>query len=71
MENNPADENHEMEGVEVTTKTPLLTEQEIRLLEVYGRLEALQLEIALLKAQGVLSQGKFDKSDHCVHTNNC
>jgi len=54
--------NDGMEGVEATgdavqTEHPLMTEQEIRILEVYDRLEELQLEIALLKAQGVLSQG--------------
>lgn len=51
----------EMEGVEVTrhenATPPLLSEQEKRILEVYDRMEELQLEIALLKAQGVLSQG--------------
>ncbi|KAH7403476.1 centromere protein H (CENP-H)-domain-containing protein [Cadophora sp. MPI-SDFR-AT-0126] len=34
---------------------PLMTEDEKRILEVYDRLEQLQLEIALLKAQGILS----------------
>lgn len=48
----------EMEGVEVES-TPLLTAEEKRVLDVYDRLEELQLEIALLKAQGVLSQGRF------------
>jgi len=52
----------EMEGVEATagaqTAQPLMTEQEKRILEVYDRLEELQLEIALLKAQGVLSKGR-------------
>jgi hypothetical protein len=52
----------EMEGVEVTDaekqSLPLLTEEEKRVLDVYDRLEELQLEIALLKAQGVLSQGE-------------
>jgi len=50
----------EMEGVEITTPgptQPLFTEQERRILDVYDRLEELQLEIALLKARGVLSQG--------------
>lgn len=53
----------EMEGVEVTgTGTdvdgpPLLSEQESRILEFYDRLEELQLEIALLKARGIISQG--------------
>lgn len=47
----------EMEGVEITSQMPLFTEQERRVLEVYDRLEELQLEIALLKARGVLSQG--------------
>jgi hypothetical protein len=50
-----------MDGIEVsmTENTPLFTEQESRILELYDRLEELQLEIALLKAQGVLSQGEF------------
>lgn len=52
----------EMEGVEVTDaekqSPPVLTDQEKRILDVYDRLEELQLEIALLKAQGVLSQGE-------------
>ena len=52
-----------MEGVEATGEVeeiaqPVLTEQEERILEAYDRLEELQLEIALLRAQGVLSQGK-------------
>jgi len=51
----------EMEGVELTSPKmealPLLSEDEKRILDVYDRLEELQLEIALLKAQGVLSQG--------------
>lgn len=51
----------EMEGVEATgigvDSPPLMTEQEKRILEMYDRLEELQLEIALLKARGVLSQG--------------
>ena len=50
-----------MEGVEITKEAtqdpPLLTQDEERILDVYERLEELQLEIALLKAQGVLSQG--------------
>jgi hypothetical protein len=53
----------EMEGLESTnpdtSNPPLMTEDEQRVLEVYDRLEELQLEIALLKAQGLLSQGKF------------
>jgi hypothetical protein len=47
-----------MEGVEPTSVIPLMTEDEKRILEVYDRLEELQLEIALLKTQGVLSHGK-------------
>jgi hypothetical protein len=47
-----------MEGLEATNVTPLMTEDEKRILEVYDRLEELQLEIALLKAQGVFNQGK-------------
>ncbi|PMD64073.1 uncharacterized protein K444DRAFT_583800 [Hyaloscypha bicolor E] len=50
----------EMEGVELTgmekQSPPLLTEDEKRILDVYDRLEELRLDIALLKAQGVLSQ---------------
>ncbi|KAK0104623.1 hypothetical protein ONS95_004909 [Cadophora gregata] len=38
---------------------PLMTEDEKRILEVYDRLEELQLEIALLKAQGVLSSDEL------------
>jgi hypothetical protein len=53
----------DMEGVESTNveagNTPLMTEQEAKVLELYDRAEELQLEIALLKAQGVISsQGK-------------
>jgi hypothetical protein len=51
----------EMEGVESidppTNSLPLMTADEKRVLELYDRLEELRLEIALLKAQGVLSQG--------------
>jgi len=54
---NNNEQGEEMEGVEMTTKQPLFTEQEQRILDVYDRLEELQLEIALLKARGVLSQG--------------
>ncbi len=50
-----------MEGVETTNseiQNPVrMTDEERRILEVYDRLEELQFEIALLKAQGVLSQG--------------
>lgn len=50
-----------MEGVEFSSSqtavddTPLLTEKEKQLLELYDRSETLQLEIALLKAKGVLT----------------
>jgi hypothetical protein len=57
MEENEAEN---MEGVESTSPsaiTPLMTEDERRILELYDRLEELQLEIAVLKAQGVLTQG--------------
>lgn len=51
--------NEMMEGVEITNEKehsqPLFTHDEKRILEVYDRLEELQFEIALLKAQGVLS----------------
>lgn len=54
-----------MEGLVVTStvanRSPVITGQEQRILEVYDRLEELQLEIALLRAQGVLSQGMFWK----------
>ncbi|KAF8865477.1 hypothetical protein BDZ45DRAFT_413755 [Acephala macrosclerotiorum] len=49
-----------MEGVEFTSaevpQAPLLSEDEKRVLEIYDRLEELQLEVALLKAQGILPQ---------------
>lgn len=57
------DENdNAMEGVESTITDdvldiPLLSEDEKRVLEIYDRLEELQLEVALLRAQGVISQG--------------
>ncbi|KAF7951415.1 hypothetical protein EAE96_006727 [Botrytis aclada] len=47
-----------MDGVEMTgtaDDVPVLSEQEKRILEVYDKLEELQVEIALLKAQGVIS----------------
>ena len=51
-----------MDGVETT----LMNEDEKRVLEVYDRLEALQLEVALLRAQGVLSQGDiYTQKDSC------
>ncbi|RDW72055.1 hypothetical protein BP5796_08089 [Coleophoma crateriformis] len=50
-----------MEGVEMASAEhaashPLLTEDEKRVLELYDRLEALQLEMAVLKAHGILSE---------------
>lgn len=49
------------EGAEFTSaelaQIPLLSEDEKRVLEIYDRLEELHLEVALLKARGVLSQG--------------
>ncbi|KAE8452373.1 hypothetical protein EG329_001073 [Mollisiaceae sp. DMI_Dod_QoI] len=49
-----------MEGVEFTTgkalQTPTMNDDEKRVLEIYDRLEELQLEVALLKAQRVLPQ---------------
>ncbi|QSZ28975.1 hypothetical protein DSL72_003484 [Monilinia vaccinii-corymbosi] len=51
-----------MEGVEMTGPAddiPPLSDQEKRILEVYDKLEELQVEIALLKAQGVLSSREF------------
>jgi hypothetical protein len=51
-----------MEGLEVTNpenhNPARMTDEERRILDVYDRLEELQFEIALLKAQGVLSQGE-------------
>jgi len=63
----------EMEGVEMTDaekqSPPLLTEEEKRVLDVYDLLEELQLEIALLKAQGVLSQEEtMDTSEEDIVT---
>ena len=63
------DQVEEMEGVEITTsepKHPLFTEQERRILNVYDRIEELQLEITLLRARGVLSQG-MDYLHLCLH----
>jgi hypothetical protein len=60
MSHNQVDE---MDGVEMTETenrtSPLLTEDEQRILDFYDRLEELQQEIAFLKAQGVLSQGEL------------
>ena len=54
-----------MEGVEATgtdvDSPPLMTEQERRILEMYDRLEELQLEIALLRARGILSRGMHSR----------
>ncbi|CAG8973291.1 hypothetical protein HYALB_00000053 [Hymenoscyphus albidus] len=57
-----------MEGVEkdaplVTSPSPLFTEQEQRVLDLYDRMEELQLEIALLKSQGTLSQGSDEPDE--------
>jgi hypothetical protein len=53
-------QDEEMEGVEATglgnDSLPLFTEDEKRVLDLYDRLEELQLEVALLKAQGVISK---------------
>lgn len=46
-----------MQTAEESTDLPLLSEDEKRVLEIYDRLEELQLEVALLRAQGVLLQG--------------
>lgn len=53
---------NKMEGVEFTsgqTFVPMsiLSDDEKRVLEIYDSLEELQLEVALLRAQGVLFQG--------------
>jgi hypothetical protein len=51
-----------MEGIELTgsaNESPPLTDQEQRILDMYDKLEELQFEVALLKAQAVLSaQGR-------------
>jgi hypothetical protein len=58
-----------MEGVEQTeagVENPLFTPEEQRILNLYERMEELQLEIALLKSQGTLSQGiKFPPPLYC------
>lgn len=56
-------QDNEMEGLEManagnTEDHPLLTEDEKRVLELYDRLEELQLEMAVLRAHGILSQGQ-------------
>ncbi|PBP24699.1 hypothetical protein BUE80_DR004493 [Diplocarpon rosae] len=53
-----------MEGIEMTEEPhlPLLTDDERRVLDVYDRLDELQLEIALLKAQGVLSKDQSEEA---------
>ncbi|KAG4440302.1 hypothetical protein IFR05_004209 [Cadophora sp. M221] len=61
----------EMEDVEMSDAQvpPLMTEDEKRILDVYDRLEELQLEIALLKAQGILSRDEpTDVSDEDIAT---
>lgn len=56
----------QMEGLEATEmdvdSPPLMTEQEKRILDMYDRLDELQLEIALLQARGVLSRGMHSRS---------
>lgn len=48
-----------MEGVELDSQaTPVMSEQELRVCEVYDQLQELQLSIALLRAQGVLSKSE-------------
>jgi hypothetical protein len=70
-------DNHpeEMEGVESnhpeTGSSPLMTADEKRVLELYDRLEELQLEIALLKAQGVVSQGRAIQTDYMATLSHC
>lgn len=56
---NPNAGDDKMEGVEMGIDAPVLNEQEKRILDVYDRMEELQFEIALLKAQGVLSNGTY------------
>lgn len=63
-----------MEGVEMTgpaKDTPPLSDQEKRILEVYDKLEELQFEIALLKAHGIISEGRMLSTNlllpTCIH----
>ncbi|KAF7951108.1 uncharacterized protein EAE97_002659 [Botrytis byssoidea] len=59
-----------MDGVEMTgpaNDIPPLSDQEKRILEVYDKLEELQVEIALLKAQGVISsEEQEDVTDEVI-----
>lgn len=57
-------EGEEMDGVERV----VLSEDEKRVLDIYDQLEALQLEIALLKSQGILSHSKLHVAIHFVDT---
>ncbi|KAL2067423.1 hypothetical protein VTL71DRAFT_1848 [Oculimacula yallundae] len=52
-------EGEDVEMSDAQVPNPLMTEDEKRILDVYDRLEELQLEIALLKAQGVLSSDEL------------
>jgi hypothetical protein len=60
-----------MEGVEhnqMKIEDPLFTAQEQRVLDLYERMEELQLEIALLQSQGTLSQGEVTRNfDGLIH----
>lgn len=51
--------------------TPPLSDQEKRILEVYDKLEELQFEIALLKAHGIISEGRMLSTNlllpTCIH----
>ncbi|KAG9232910.1 centromere protein H (CENP-H)-domain-containing protein [Amylocarpus encephaloides] len=63
----------EMEGVETSEgadeNPPLFTDEEQRILDLYERMEELQLDIALLRSQGTLSQEEADDvSDQDVKT---
>jgi hypothetical protein len=60
-----------MEGVEgnqTEVDNPLFTAQEQRVLDLYARMEELQLEIVLLKSQGTLSQGKVTGTSYTAYS---
>jgi hypothetical protein len=60
-----------MEGVEDTqaeVDDPLFTAQEQRVLDLYARMEELQLENILLKSQVTLSQGKVTGTSYTPYS---
>jgi hypothetical protein len=57
MDDGPLDE--QMEDVEEKVESLPLSADERRVLELYDRLQQLQLEIAIIKAQSSISPGEF------------